>query len=356
MRIVSVVGARPQFVKLAPISHAFARADLDHVIIHTGQHYDPMLSDVFFDELDIPSPDIHLGVGSGSHGHQTGAMMAALDDVLPGLEPDWVLVYGDTNSTLAAAVCAAKLHLPLAHLEAGLRSFERRMPEEVNRVLTDHAADLLLAPTSVAAAHLADEGLSGRTVVVGDVMTDVLMAVRDRILELGTPSPIAAELGLEDGSYTVATIHRAENTDDPRRLAAVLESLRRVGHPVVLLAHPRLVARCSEFGLELGGGAVLSHPPVGYRELVASVMRSRGVITDSGGLQKEAFLLRIPTTTVRPSTEWVETVGLGWNVLAEPGPALVAAASRPRPQDTEATPYGDGHAADRVVQALRQDL
>ncbi|MDN5963207.1 MAG: UDP-N-acetylglucosamine 2-epimerase (non-hydrolyzing) [Actinomyces sp.] len=356
MRIVSVVGARPQFVKLAPISHAFARADLDHVIIHTGQHYDPMLSAVCFEELDIPAPDIHLGIGSGSHGHQTGAMMAALDDVLPDLEPDWVLVYGDTNSTLAAAVCAAKTHLPLAHLEAGLRSFDRRMPEEINRVLTDHAADLLLAPTTVAAGHLSDEGLATRTVVVGDVMTDVLMSVRDRVLDRNMVSPIATELGLEDGSYSIATIHRAENTDDPRRLAAVLDSLRNVDHPVVVLAHPRLVARSAQFGLELGGGALLSHPPVGYRELVASVMRSRGVITDSGGLQKEAFLLQVPTTTVRPSTEWVETVELGWNVLAEPGPALVHAATRPRPADTEATPYGDGHAADRVARALQRGL
>lgn len=352
MRIVSVVGARPQFVKLAPVARAFGRAGIDHSIIHTGQHYDPMLSDVFFRELDIPAPDVHLGVGSGSHGRQTGAMMAALDDVLPGLEPDWVLVYGDTNSTLAAAVCAAKLHLRCAHLEAGLRSFDRRMPEEVNRVLTDHAADLLLAPTTVAAAHLAEEGLADRCVVVGDVMTDVLLATRDRVLAEGTPSPVGTELGLADGSYFLATIHRAENTDDAGRLGAVLDSLRGLDRPVVVLAHPRLVARCADHGLELGGGSLVAHPPVGYRELVASVMRARGVITDSGGLQKEAFLLRVPTTTVRPSTEWVETVELGWNALVEPGPALVAAASRPRPAPTDAAPYGDGRAAECVARVL----
>ncbi|WP_312350734.1 non-hydrolyzing UDP-N-acetylglucosamine 2-epimerase [Actinomyces sp.] len=350
MRVVSVVGARPQFVKLAPIAHAFSRAGIDHVIVHTGQHYDPMLSDVFFEELDIPTPDVHLGIGSGSHGHQTGTMMAALDDVLPGLDPDWVLVYGDTNSTLAAAVCAVKSHLRVAHLEAGLRSFDRRMPEEHNRVLTDHAADLLLAPTEVAAAHLAEEGLSARTRVVGDVMTDVLLRVRREVG--GTPSPVARELGLAEGSYSVATVHRAENTDDRERLAAVLDSLARVDHPVVLMAHPRLLAKCREHGLEPAHGNLLMHPPLGYRELIASVLGARGVITDSGGLQKEAFLLRVPATTVRPSTEWVETVQLGWNVLVEPGPALVDAASRPRPADTDAAPYGDGHTADRVAQLL----
>lgn len=386
MRVVSVVGARPQFVKLAPIARAFARAGIDHRIVHTGQHYDPMLSDVFFDELGIPDPDVHLGIGSGSHGRQTGRMLEALDGVLPDLAPDWVLVYGDTNSTLAAALCAAKLHLRAAHLEAGLRSFDRAMPEEVNRVLTDHAADLLLAPTAVAAGHLSDEGLAGRTVVVGDVMTDVLLATRDAVAPrpdgartrdpaTGAPSsidagPIAQELGLAPGSYSLATIHRPQNTDDPARLRAVLESLARVGHPVVLLAHPRLVAACGRAGIPLlpspgdsevavpspldQGGALLVHRPLGYRELVASVLQSRGVITDSGGLQKEAFLLRVPATTVRPVTEWVETVELGWNVLVEPGPELVAAATRPRPADTAATPYGDGHTAERVARVLAE--
>jgi len=355
-----VVGARPQFVKLAPIAHAFARAGIDHRILHTGQHYDPMLSDIFFDELRIPAPDVHLGIGSGSHGIQTGRMLEALDPVLTDLSPDWVLAYGDTNSTLAAALTAAKLHLRVAHLEAGLRSFDRAMPEEVNRVLTDHASDLLLAPTAVAAGHLADEGLSDRAVVVGDVMTDVLLAARDAVARSGAgrgaPSPIAQELGLTPGSYSLATIHRPQNTDDPERLRAVLGSLAEVGHPVVLLAHPRLVAACSRAGIPLPsdaeGGALLVHEPLGYRELVASALQARGIVTDSGGLQKEAFLLRVPTTTVRPVTEWTETVDLGWNVLVEPGPELVAAATRPRPPDTDAAPYGDGRAADRVARVL----
>lgn len=350
MKILSVVGARPQFVKLAPIAHECARRGFEHVIVHTGQHYDPMLSDVFFRELSIPAPDVHLGVGSGTHGRQTGAMLAEMDDVLLAHRPDWVLVYGDTNSTLAGALSAAKLHLPIAHLEAGLRSFNRRMPEEVNRVLTDHAADLLLAPTDVAAGHLAREGLADRTVVVGDVMTDVLYATRDAV---GDARPAALEeAGLSDGRFYLATIHRAESTDDPSRLRAIVESLAALDAPVLLLAHPRLVAKAESAGIDLSGGSLRTRSPLGYQDLVAVAARARGVVTDSGGLQKEAFLLRTPCTTVRTETEWVETVELGWNVLVEPGEQLLAAATRPRPADTDAAPYGDGSAAARALDAL----
>ncbi|MFZ1381190.1 MAG: UDP-N-acetylglucosamine 2-epimerase (non-hydrolyzing) [Scrofimicrobium sp.] len=351
MRVLSVVGARPQFVKLAPIDRAFKEAGIDHVIVHTGQHYDPLLSDVFFEDLGISNPDVHLGVGSGSHGKQTGAMMEALDDVFLEYDPDWVLVYGDTNSTLAAAICAAKLRMPLAHLEAGLRSFNRNMPEEHNRVLTDHAADLLLPPTEVGAKHLADEGIpSDRIVITGDVMTDVLYETRDQVKEM--IPPFTDSLGLQPGTYSVATIHRAENTDDRERLASVISSLQSVDHPVVIMAHPRLLAKTADHGLELGGGNLIVHTSLAYPQLVSAVMNSRGVITDSGGLQKEAFLLRVPCTTVRTETEWVETVELGWNELVEPGYSLIKAASRPRPADTNAAPYGDGHAAEKVVGAL----
>lgn len=351
MKVTSIVGARPQFVKLAPIAKAFAEAGVEHLIIHTGQHYDPMLSDVFFTDLGIPAPDVHLGVGSGGHGEQTGTMLAKLDSILTEQDPDWVLLYGDTNSTLAGAISAVKLHLKVAHLEAGLRSFNRRMPEEHNRVLTDHAADLLLAPTEVAAQHLANEGLAERTVVVGDVMTDVLYQVRDTVS--GRPSPVVTELGLAPGGYSVATIHRAENTDDPQRLAAILAGIAAVDHPVVLLAHPRLVAKCDEHGLELGGGNLVAHPPLSYPDLVSAVLGGRGVITDSGGLQKEAFLLKRKCSTVRTETEWVETVELGWNQLCEPG-QIAAAANRPEPEITDAAPYGDGQAAGRVIEALRR--
>lgn len=352
MRVLSVVGARPQFVKLSPIDKELKRKGVDHVIVHTGQHYDPMLSDVFFEDLGISAPQEHLGVGSGSHGKQTGSMMAALDDVFEKYQPDWVLVYGDTNSTLAAAICAVKMHIPLAHLEAGLRSFNRRMPEEHNRVLTDHAADLLLAPTDVAAAHLENEGITDGVVVTGDVMTDVLFETRDAVT--GEEPPFLDSLDLPKGAYSVATIHRAENTDDKERLEAILDSLSEVDHPVVILAHPRLLAKCDEHGLTLERGNLIPHASVAYPALVSAVMNSRGVITDSGGLQKEAFLLRVPCTTVRTETEWVETTDLGWNVLVEPGEALTRAASRPAPDPTDAVPYGDGHAAKAVVRALER--
>ena len=350
--ILSVVGARPQFVKLAPIAHACSDAGVEHIVVHTGQHYDPMLSDVFFSDLKIPAPDEHLGVGSGSHGVQTGAILSQLDAVITKHSPDWVLVYGDTNSTLAAALSAVKLHVPVAHLEAGLRSFNRAMPEEINRIVADHTADLLLAPTEVAAGHLASEGLADRPGVVGDVMTDVLELTRRGVAEL--PNPITAELGLTPGSYSLATIHRPANTDDPQRLEAVLESLGAVDHPVLLLAHPRLVAKAEEHGLTLSTGNLVAHPPLAYPDLIRSADDARGVITDSGGLQKEAFLLRTPCTTVRQQTEWVETVDCGWNVLVEPGEELIAAAQRPTPAPTQITPYGVGHAAERVVEVLHQ--
>ncbi|MGO1316077.1 MAG: non-hydrolyzing UDP-N-acetylglucosamine 2-epimerase [Cellulomonadaceae bacterium] len=349
MRILSVVGARPQFVKLAPIAHAATRAGVEHTIVHTGQHYDPMLSDVFFRDLAIPAPDVHLGVGSGSHGEQTGAILARMDEVLAD-PPDWVLVYGDTNSTLAGALSAVKLHVPVAHLEAGLRSFNRAMPEEINRVLTDHAADLLLAPTVVAMGHLAAEGLAQRSVHVGDVMTDVLYQVRD-----AAASDVDALLegeGVTRGEYYLATIHRAENTDDPVRLAAIAAALKSLDRPVLLLAHPRLRARSQTAGIDWSGGAVRLHDPLAYPDLVAAVAASAGVVTDSGGLQKEAFLLGRPCTTVRTETEWVETVELGWNVLVEPGEELAAAVLRPSPAPTQEAPYGDGHAADRVLGEL----
>ncbi|GAA1749489.1 non-hydrolyzing UDP-N-acetylglucosamine 2-epimerase [Agromyces humatus] len=350
MKILSVVGARPQFVKLAPIAEAAIAAGAEHVIVHTGQHYDPMLSDVFFAELGIPNPDVHLGVGSGSHGVQTGAMLAALDAVIDEHRPDWVLVYGDTNSTLAATLSAVKMHVPVAHLEAGLRSFNRRMPEEHNRVLTDHAADLLLAPTEVAARHLAGEGLADRTVVVGDVMTDVLYRVRDEVS--GTPSRLVEELGLEPGGFAVATIHRAENTDDPDRLRAIVAGLAAADRPVVLLAHPRLRARADAAGIALDSGNLVAHAPLGYPELISAVMAGGAVVTDSGGLQKEAFLLRVPCTTIRTETEWVETVELGWNVLIDDPADVPRSLRRAAPQPTDATPYGQGTAAQLVISEL----
>jgi UDP-N-acetylglucosamine 2-epimerase (non-hydrolysing) len=349
MRVLSIVGARPQFVKLAPIAHALTAAGHEHVIVHTGQHYDAKMSDVFFTDLGIPAPDVHLGVGSGSHGVQTGSMLTQLDAVIEEHDPDWVLVYGDTNSTIAGALSAVKLHYPLAHLEAGLRSFNRRMPEEHNRVLTDHAADLCLAPTEVAMGHLADEGLADRAALTGDVMTDVCLKVAAEAT--GDALPFRDEVG---DDFFLATIHRAENTDDPARLRAIIEGLAALPHPVVLTAHPRLVAKAKEQGLDLTGGSLHTIDPMEYPTMVAAVQAARAVVTDSGGLQKEAFLLRTPCTTVRTETEWTETVDLGWNVLALDLDRLADLVARPTPEPTDATPYGDGHAAEATVAALAE--
>jgi UDP-N-acetylglucosamine 2-epimerase (non-hydrolysing) len=349
VKVLSVVGARPQFVKLAPVAAAFADTSDPHVIVHTGQHYDEEMSDVFFADLRIPAPDIHLGVGSGSHGTQTGAMLAALDAVLGEHQPDWVLVYGDTNSTLAGAVSAVKLHLRVAHLEAGLRSFNRRMPEEHNRVLTDHAADLCLAPTVVAMGHLAAEGLVDRSVLVGDVMTDVCFRVRDAVGDTAPSLPAGIDFG---AGYLVSTIHRAENTDDSDRLGAIVAALAALPVPVVLLAHPRLVARCREFDIDLDRQMLHTARPLPYPQMVSTVVHSHGVVTDSGGLQKEAFLLGVPCTTLRAETEWTETLDGGWNVL-DPDLQLVAElATRPRPTSRRTQPYGDGAAAQKVVAEL----
>ncbi|SFS00353.1 UDP-N-acetylglucosamine 2-epimerase (non-hydrolysing) [Agrococcus baldri] len=346
---MSVVGARPQFVKLSPIDRQFRESGIEHVIVHTGQHYDPMLSQVFFDGLGISAPDVHLAVGSGSHGHQTGAILSGMDRVLEDYTPDWVLVYGDTNSTVAGALSAVKMHFPVAHLEAGLRSFNRRMPEEHNRVLTDHAADLLLAPTVTAMSHLAREGLSNRSVLVGDVMVDVLHRARDEARALG----LVALSGSEPGSYYAATIHRAENTDNPARLRAIVAALQALDKPVMLFAHPRFLSKASALDLDLERGSLKIHEPLSYSELIGAVLGSAGVITDSGGLQKEAFLLRVPCTTLRTETEWSETVDLGWNQLVQDLDTLAAVVQRPAPVDTDATPYGEGAAAAQVVSALR---
>ena len=348
MRILSVVGARPQFVKLAPLAKAM-EGRAEHVIVHTGQHYDELMSDVFFQDLGIPAPDYNLGVGSGKHGEQTGAMLAGLEKVFEEAKPDVVLVYGDTNSTLAAALAAVKIHIPVAHLEAGLRSFNRRMPEEHNRVLTDHASDLLLSPTEVGMGHLSNEGLAEKSVMVGDVMTDVLYQVREQLAAQGQPLPA----GLETGDYYVCTIHRPDNTDEPERLKAIIESLSALSKPVLLLAHPRLKALAESHGINLAAGSIVLNDPLAYPQLVNAVANSAGVVTDSGGLQKEAFLMRVPCTTIRPETEWVETVQLGWNVLVNDDLSLLAGAvERQAPTPTDATPYGDGHAARRTVDAL----
>lgn len=353
MHVLSVVGARPQFVKLAPIAAEFARhPDIRHTIVHTGQHYDANMSDVFFDDLGIPEPDVNLEIGSGPHGQQTGRMLEGLEGVLDAHRPDWTLVYGDTNSTVAGALAAVKLHLPVAHLEAGLRSFNRAMPEEHNRVLTDHAADLLLAPTDVAMNHLRDEGLAERSVLVGDVMTDVCLLTATRVADRPLRLPDAMDASQP---YVVATLHRAENTDDPLRLSSIVAALASIGDPVLLLAHPRLRARASSQGVTLERGSIHVSEPLAYPDMVNAIQRAAGVVTDSGGLQKEAFLLRVPCTTVRSETEWPETLEGGWNLLDPSASAVPEVAVRRVIAEPTRSPYGDGAAAKRVVSALRDD-
>jgi UDP-N-acetylglucosamine 2-epimerase (non-hydrolysing) len=349
VRILSVVGARPQFVKLAPIVRAAAARGVSHEIVHTGQHYDTRLSAALFSELRLPDPDVNLGVGSGSHAEQTARTLLGLEAVLLERKPDWVLVYGDTNSSLAAALAAAKLGLPNAHVEAGVRCYRRDVPEEINRVLTDHASDLLLAPTTTAMRNLRREGLRHRCVLVGDVMVDTSFLAREELLSRGGPASADRR---SPGSYVVATLHRPENTDDPQRLRRIVDALTRIPAPVLLMAHPRLVTRCEKHAVPLNGGLLELMQPATYLEMVGALMGARCVVTDSGGLQREAFLLGTPCITLRGETEWAETLADGWNVL-DPDLATVAeAAARRPPARRDTTSLGDGQAAERIMEAL----
>ncbi|WP_293865666.1 non-hydrolyzing UDP-N-acetylglucosamine 2-epimerase [uncultured Alsobacter sp.] len=342
VRVLTVVGARPQFIKAAAVSRAIRdTAGLTEIMVHTGQHFDADMSDVFFDELGIPAPAHRLDIHGGGHGEMTGRMMAALEPVTAAEKPDWVLVYGDTNSTLAGALVAAKLHVPVAHVEAGLRSFNRRMPEEINRVVTDHVATLQFCPTVVAVENLADEGIRKGVHHVGDVMFDAtLFAVK----QAEGRATVRAELGLDKGKYALATVHRAENTDDPVRLAAVLAFLREqaAGVPVVLPLHPRTRQAVQRSGVSLEGLRVVG--PVGYLDMAQLLAGATAVFTDSGGLQKEAYFHRVPCTTLRDETEWTETVTHGWNRLWQ-GP--------PHGPRSDITDYGDGRASDAIARVLK---
>jgi len=359
MKIVTVIGARPQFIKAAPVSRALAAAGLVEVVVHTGQHYDDNMSGVFFEELEMAPPAFNLGVGSGSHGVQTARMLEGIERVLLEVQPDWLVVYGDTNSTLAAAVAASKLHVPVAHVEAGLRSFNRRMPEEVNRVLTDHASTLLFAPTAAAVAHLAAEGIAGASVVeVGDVMYDAALHFGDKAAR---QSLVLDRLGLAPASYILATAHRAENTDDPERLRAVVLALSAIAAelPVVLPLHPRTRAALHRTGLLEQACATLKViEPVGYLDMVTLERHARLIATDSGGVQKEAFFYRVPCVTLRDETEWMELVELGWNRLVSPvSPGVVTAAITESLQTAErAEPpaglFGGGQAAPRIARSI----
>lgn len=351
MRIVTVVGARPQFVKAAAVSRVLRRAHTE-VLVHTGQHYDREMSELFFEELSIPRPDYELGVGSGGHGWQTGQMLMQLEEVLLKERPDWTLVYGDTNSTLAGALAAAKLGVRVAHVEAGLRSFNRAMPEEHNRVLTDHCSDLLFCPTESSAGQLRGEGVTSGVHVVGDVMYDAALQFAAVARERST---IHQRLALLPKQYALATLHRPYTVDDPARLNQVLDALERLGLPVIFPVHPRTRAKLAG-SRDLAGGEGSSLrliDPVGYLDMLALEQGAALILTDSGGVQKEAYFFATPCVTLRPETEWVETVTAGWNRLAWGGAEAVLAAVR-RPWPTGAPPpiFGDGRASEKILAIL----
>ena len=349
MKLVSVVGARPQFIKAAALSREL-RLRHEEILVHTGQHYDQGMSDVFFEELGLPAPDYHLGIGSATHGAQTGAMLAALEAVLHKECPEAVIVYGDTNSTLAGALAAAKLHVPIGHVEAGLRSFNRRMPEEINRVVTDHVSTWLFAPSDAARAQLAQEGIRDGVHVVGDIMVD---ALRLHGARAEARAEALARHGLHAGGYYLATVHRAENTDEAGPLRRIFVALDALDKPVAMPLHPRTRKRVAELGIGIGGNVrVLA--PQGYLDMLALQRGAACVLTDSGGLQKEAYYLRVPCVTLREETEWVETVASGWNTVAgtDPERILTAVARRPGAGAPHPDLYGDGMTAGRIVEIL----
>ncbi|MFP8890750.1 non-hydrolyzing UDP-N-acetylglucosamine 2-epimerase [Natrialbaceae archaeon A-CW2] len=350
MKVVTVVGARPQFVKAFAVSRVL-REEHEEVLVHTGQHYDAELSGVFFEELGIPEPEYNLGVGSDSHGRQTAAMLEGLEEIIETEAPDVVLLYGDTNSTLAGAIAASKIDPLVAHVEAGLRSYNREMPEEINRVLTDHASDLLFPPSESAAETLEKEGITEGVHVVGDVMYDAILWARDVAQR---ESDVLDRVGIEDGEFILSTVHRAGNTDDPHRLDAIVDALSNAPLPVVLPIHPRTESRLREYGLwERATAALEVIDPVGYLDFVRLLDGSERVATDSGGVQKEAFYLDTPCVTMREETEWLETVDSGWNVLVGADREQIEKELRVnRYLEEKPTPYGDGTAAEQIVAVL----
>jgi len=349
MKLLSVVGARPQFIKASPLT-LFLRKQHREILVHTGQHYDYGMSDVFFEDLGIPAPDYHLGIGSGGHGAQTGAMLKAIEDVLVKERPDTVIVYGDTNSTLAGALAAAKLHVPVAHVEAGLRSFNRSMPEEINRILTDHISTWLFVPSVVSREQLQREGVASGVHIVGDIMYDALLMHRSRA---EARSRILDQLGLSPRTYYAATIHRAENTDRQDNLRSIFTGLQILGKPVVLPLHPRTEKKMKEYGMQAGSN-IRCVEPLGYLDMIRLQEHASCVLTDSGGVQKEAYYLGVPCVTLRTETEWVETVAAGWNVIC--GSDMNAIESAVQKMEDCRAPhpnlYGDGRTAERIVDIL----
>jgi UDP-N-acetylglucosamine 2-epimerase len=347
MNVLSVVGARPQFIKASAVSREL-RLHCQEKLVHTGQHYDHAMSGVFFEELGIPEPDYNLNIGSGAHGHQTGAMLAALEAVMLHEKPGWVLVYGDTNSTLAGALAAAKLHIPVVHVEAGLRSYNRTMPEEINRVLTDHCSEILFCPTQTAVENLTKEGITHHVFFVGDVMLDTLLTFLPRLDHI----EVLTRIGVTAKEYVLATVHRASNTDDADALSRVLDCLAAVDATVIFPIHPRTAAAMTRFGLSFPIN-VKTIEPVNYQQMLVLERNARAVLTDSGGVQKEAYFLSTPCLTLRTETEWTETLATGWNQLVGLDPMKIKAClSLPHPSNDPPPLYGNGTAAKQIVEIL----
>ncbi|MBJ7600973.1 MAG: UDP-N-acetylglucosamine 2-epimerase (non-hydrolyzing) [Candidatus Nephthysia bennettiae] len=349
MRFASIVGARPQFIKLAPVSRAL-RQRHSEILIHTGQHYDNALSGTFFEELCIPAPDYNLGIGSAPHGAQTGRMLQAVEEVLVREQPDGVIVYGDTNSTLAGALAAVKLHIPVAHVEAGLRSFNRAMPEEINRILTDHVSSRLFCPTVTAERNLRNEGVEEGLLLVGDVMYDALEQMRPQLSRRA--EALLSTLGITPQSYVLATIHRPSNTDDPEHLRSLVATLDDAGWPVVFPVHPRTRQAMARHGIRHSRNMLLLDP-VGYLDMLVLERGAMKVVTDSGGVQREAFILRVPCITLREETEWLETLEGEWNVLVgRDRKQLIEALGSPSPDGQQRPAFGEGDAAIRIANSL----
>lgn len=360
--ITTIIGARPQFIKAAIVSHHLRQErSLQEVVIHTGQHYDENMSTIFFKELEIQEPDYHLAVGSSSHGAQTGRMLESIEKVLLETKPAAVLIYGDTNSTLAGALAASKLHIPVFHIEAGLRSFNMKMPEEVNRIVADRLSDLLFAPTALAVKNLEKEGVSSEKIhCVGDVMYDVALHYGEKA---NTKSQKLSELGLKPKSYILTTLHRAENTDDPQRLRAIVTGLVEVSKtiPVIFPLHPRTRAALIKEGLfdEVSDSLIVIEP-LGFLDMLQLEKSAKLIVTDSGGVQKEAFFHQVPCITLRDETEWVELVELGWNQVVKPESASVIKErileKLAAPVGISAQPYGDGRSAKRIVEVMARQI
>jgi UDP-N-acetylglucosamine 2-epimerase (non-hydrolysing) len=350
MKILSIIGARPQFIKCAPLSRKL-RQNHEEILVHTGQHYDRNMSDVFFKELGIPEPDHNLGIGSASHGEQTGKMLAEIEKLLISEKPDMVLVYGDTNSTLAGSLAASKLHIPVAHVEAGLRSFDRTMPEEINRILTDHASDLLFCPTETAVRNLKNEGITEGVYNVGDVMVDALQ-YNIKIAE--EKSNILEDLDLSQKEFMVATVHRASNTDSIENLSSIVNAFCNADANIVFPVHPRTENYLREYEL---WDKLYQHvtviSPVGYLDMLKLMSNSRKILTDSGGVQKEAYMLGVPCITMRENTEWVETVDDGWNVLvgADYG-KIVKGIGGFEGADVKGEVFGRGDACEKIMNII----